>query len=1234
MDQQVGPPGFLAGGGEVGALMRRHDWSASPLGDPSTWPQSLRSVVGLLLGSKFPMFVAWGGDLGFLYNDPYAQILGAKHPRALGRCFRDIWSEIWPDIEPLIDAALAGQATFQENLPLVMNRQGFDEQTWFTFSYSPVRDESGAVAGMFCACVETTEQVAAERRLRESEDNYRHAVDLSPQTVWTARPDGQLDHVGPRWHEWTGTTGLGASWGEAIHPDDLAPSVAAWTQSVSSGEPYDIEHRVRFRDGSYRWMHSRAYPRRDEAGGVARWYGTTEDIHAAKATEEALRESEARFRNMADHAPVMMWVTDPSGYCTYLNRRWYEFTGQGSEEALGLGWTKATHPDDEKFAEEAFLSANAARAPFRIEYRLRRADGAYRWAIDAASPRFGEDGAFLGYVGSVIDIDERKQAEARRLALLELSDRIRDLDDPAELSFAAAEIMGLALGVSRAGYGTIDTAAETITIERDWNAPGIESLAGVLRFRDYGSYIEDLKRGETVVFADAEKDPRTAATAGALKAISAQSVVNMPLTEQGGLVALLYLNHATARDWSTDELAFVREVAERTRTAVERRRAERELRESEATARELAAQQAATLGQLAEGVIVTDATGRITLINDAAVRLHGASRLDVPPEAYSATYSLLTEDGRPYPSLDLPLARAVRGETVLEARWRIRRPDGSEVLAVGNARPVLDGTGRRIGAVLTIRDDTARRAAEEKLERLNNALEDTVAERTRDRDRVWRNSRDLLVVVGADGIFRAVNPAWTAILGHVPSEVVGRSFLDFVWPDGADLTQGGLDTAATKNDLTDFENRYTHKDGTPRWISWRTSMEDSLVYAYGRDITAEKEQAEALRQAEEALRQSQKMEAVGQLTGGLAHDFNNLLTGITGSLELLNTRVRQGRINEIDRYITAAQGASKRAAALTHRLLAFSRRQTLDPKPTDVNRLVAGMEELVRRTVGPAIAVEAVAAGGLWATLVDPHQLENALLNLCINARDAMPDGGRLTIETGNKWLDHRAARERDLPPGQYVSLCVSDTGTGMTPEVARRAFDPFFTTKPIGMGTGLGLSMIYGFVRQSGGQARIYSEPGQGAMVCLYLPRHFGEAQNADGPAEPAEAPRAERGETVLVVDDEPTVRMLVAEVLEDLGYAAVEAEDGAAGLRVLQSGIRVDLLVTDVGLPGGMNGRQVADAARALRPGLKVLFITGYAENAVLGHGHLDPGMHVLTKPFAMDALAGRIKDLIAGA
>jgi PAS domain S-box-containing protein len=385
------------------------------------------------------------------------------------------------------------------------------------------------------------------------------------------------------------------------------------------------------------------------------------------------------------------------------------------------------------------------------------------------------------------------------------------------------------------------------------------------------------------------------------------------------------------------------------------------------------------------------------------------------------------------------------------------------------------------------------------------------------------------------------------------------------------------------------------------------------------------------KQAEEALRQSQKMEAVGQLTGGIAHDFNNLLTGIMGSLELMQARLRQGRLGEIDRYVATAQSAAKRAASLTHRLLAFSRRQTLDPTTTDVNKLVTGMEDMIRRSVGPQITLEVVTAPGLWAALIDASQLESALLNLCINARDAMPNGGRITIETANKWLDDRAARDRDLPPGQYLSLCVTDTGTGMTPDVIARAFDPFFTTKPISQGTGLGLSMVYGFARQSGGQVRIYSEVGQGTTMCLYFPRHYGGQSEAERDADAALAARAQTGKTVLVVDDEPAVRMLVVDVLEDLGFTVLEAGDGAAGLRILHSSTSVDLLISDVGLPGGMNGRQLADAARTMRPELKVLFITGYAENAIIGNGQLEPGMRVLTKPFVVETFAARVLEMI---
>ena len=414
-------------------------------------------------------------------------------------------------------------------------------------------------------------------------------------------------------------------------------------------------------------------------------------------------------------------------------------------------------------------------------------------------------------------------------------------------------------------------------------------------------------------------------------------------------------------------------------------------------------------------------------------------------------------------------------------------------------------------------------------------------------------------------------------------------------------------------------------------LSWTAVNVEGLLYCVARDITEQRRQQDALDKAEDALRQAQKMEAVGQLTGGLAHDFNNLLTGISGSLELMQIRISQGRYKDVDRYISTAQGAANRAAALTHRLLAFSRRQTLDPKATDVSRLIAEMTDLIRNTVGPGIELSTDNEPDLWTTRVDPNQLENALLNLCINARDAMPHGGRLGIKAVNRVLDNAEAFPLEMRTGEYICLSVTDTGTGMSDEVVQRAFDPFYTTKPLGQGTGLGLSMIYGFAKQSGGQVLIEFSLGHGTTIYLFLPRHSEAANATDDVADFASAPRANAGETVLIVDDEPSVRMLVTEVLAELGYTAIESADGASALVVLRSDTRIDLLVTDVGLPGGMNGRQLADFGRTARPDLKVLFITGYAEKAAMGDVGLATGMAILTKPFAMDGLAIRIKELL---
>jgi len=413
------------------------------------------------------------------------------------------------------------------------------------------------------------------------------------------------------------------------------------------------------------------------------------------------------------------------------------------------------------------------------------------------------------------------------------------------------------------------------------------------------------------------------------------------------------------------------------------------------------------------------------------------------------------------------------------------------------------------------------------------------------------------------------------------------------------------------------------------WAEWELEMAEALRHGITEVMVRS---LRRIAELNDKLRQSQKMEAVGQLTGGIAHDFNNLLAGILGSLELMQDRVAQGRLGDVDRYIGAAMTSANRAASLIHRLLAFSRRQTLDPKIVDVNRLATSMEDLIRRTVGPAIHVETVISGGLWKTLCDANQLESALLNLAINARDAMPEGGRLTIEAANARLDDAyAGRHHEVTAGQYVAVSVTDTGTGMASDVVAHVFEPFFTTKPIGQGTGLGLSMVYGFAKQSNGYASIYSEVGRGTTVRIYLPRHLGDGAAEDSNPDLPPAAAAKAGEAVLVVDDEPVVRMLVGDVLRDLGYDVIEAADGTEGLRVLKSKQRVDLLVSDVGLPGGLNGRQLADAARVHRPGLRVLFITGYAENAALGNGMLNPGMQVLTKPFALDVLASKIRAMM---
>lgn len=986
------------------------------------------------------MFIAWGPDRIWLYNEAFRPILGEKAAFALGRPAAEVWSEAWTEIGPLFDRVFKGESVQRSDIALMLNRRGRLEEAHFSFSYSPIRAPSGErVDGLFGVCIETTERFDAERQVHAMAGRQRRLFEQAPGFIIVMRgPDHVVEFV-------------------------------------------NDAHRAVFNSGD--WVN----------------------------------------RTIRDAFPSI--------------------EGQGFFEVLDEVYSSA------KTVEFQGTPVRYQRSPDRpVETR-------YLTFIYA--PLFGDDGKVTGIFCEGFDVSASQSSAERVRALVELSDRIRELEDPDDLAFATAEILGRHFGVSRAGYGTINRAEETIRIERDWNSAGTRSLAGTLKFRDYGSYIEELKRGITVTVDDARKDRRTAATAQALEDIRARSFINMPVTEEGNFVALLYLNDAEPRSWTKDDLEFVREVANRTRTAVERRRAEGELRRNE--------QRLRFLDQLAQQVSASEDADEILAITTEAVARH----LDITSCAYADMDE--DEDG-----FTIRGDWAAPGSPSIVGHYSLK---DFGTLAVENLRAKRP---------LIINDNLKEIAPHEA-----KTFQDIGIGATICMPLVKEGRLTALMAIHDKGPHY-----WSDYEMRLIREVTERSW------------------AHVERVRSEAERRSTLR----KLEELNATLEQQVEVRTGELLAAE-----------ESLRQVQKIEAVGQLTGGLAHDFNNILAGISGSLELMQTRLTQGRIGELDRYLTGAQGAAKRAASLTQRLLAFSRRQTLDPRPADLNRVVAGMQELINRTVGPAIHLESATAAGLWTTFIDVAQLENALLNLCINARDAMPEGGQLTIETANRWLDDRAARERGVAPGQYVSLCVSDTGTGMAPDIAARAFDPFFTTKPTGQGTGLGLSMVYGFVAQSNGAARIYSEVGKGTMVCLYLPRHVGEA-SADTETTPAVVSGAVANETILVVDDEPLVRMVAVEVLEELGYHVLEAGDGPEALKLIGSGVRIDLLVTDVGLPNGMNGRQVAEAARELRPGLQVLFVTGYAENAVLNHGHLEQGMHMLTKPFAGETLARRVRELIS--
>jgi signal transduction histidine kinase len=1304
-----GPP-LLRGTGEVRALMRACDWSATPLGPPDHWPASLRAVVRVVLTSRFAMWMAWGPDLTFLCNDAYLPTVGLKRDWVIGSRSDKVWAEIWPDIGPRIQHVLAtGEATWDEALLLYLERSGFVEETYHTFSYSPLADDEGATTGMLCVVAEVTERVIGERQLSVLRD-------------------------------------VGSTLAAASTRAEVMAGLVACLSTGARDVPFVLVYLV------------------DQGGAptLVAVHDSGNHLSSAKQHVDPSAPAVWPLAQAAQGAPVLVdldripvgWQQpdprqqDPQTDSPDAPRQALIVPITGAEGGEAVGYIVAALNPHRLFdsAYRGFvdlLTAQVAAAIARAdEYERARERADALTEIDRAKTAFFSNVShefrtpltlMLGPLEDALAVSESGLPEQRErleiahrnaLRLLRLVNSLLDFSrieaGRVEATYRPTNLPALTADLASSFRSATDKAglklivdtrplSQVAYVDRDmWEKIVLNLVSNAFKFTFTGEIEIALREHE-----------------GAARLTVRDTGTGIPANQIEKLFDRFHrVEGARGRSFegSGIGLAFVRELVKLHNGDIEV-----ESEEGHGTAFHVTIPlgSAHLPASRVQSVAEEPATAaRSQSFIEEALRWMPGEACDALLDAGvsrevshdDADFGMQVERRRVLLADDNADLRDYIGRLLLDHGYEVESvADGEAALAALRAQrpdilitdvmmPRLDGFGllqavRKDAALrdLPIVMLSARAGDDAKVEGFDAGADDYLTKPFSAREllarvaaniamaRVRREAAEAVRASEATALEQAERVQLALDAGAIVGTWVWNVQTDHFVGDALFARSFGLDPARCgeglpledvlasihvedRDRVTDeiaealrrggpyrCEYRVRQHDGVFRWIEAHGRVDQGGDGAPTRfpgvliDIEHRRAIETALRElnqqlesrvqlaieqrarAEEALRQSQKMEAVGQLTGGIAHDFNNLLAGISGSLQMLETRVAQGRLDAVPRYVDAAQGATKRATALTQRLLAFSRRQTLDPKPTNLNRLITDVEELIRRTIGPNIDLEVVGTAGLWPVLIDQNQLENALLNLCLNARDAMPDGGRLTIETANRWLDENAGAERDLSPGQYVALSVTDTGIGMSKETIGRIFEPFFTTKPLGQGTGLGLSMIYGFVRQSNGQIRVYSELGHGTTMCLYLPRHHGETAIRETTEEGTAGFESGYGETVLVIDDEPTVRLLMVDLLQEAGYRVLEAADGPAGLKILQSDTGIDLLLTDVGLPGGMNGRQVADAGRVLRPKLKVLFITGYAENAVIGNGYLEPGMQVITKPFALDALACRVRDMI---
>jgi PAS domain S-box-containing protein len=1116
----------------------------------------------------------------------------------------------------------------------------------------------------------------AALRARASEESgeltFRAIADSIDQMIWSTRPDGHHDYFNRRWYEYTGVpegSTDGEEWNGMFHPDDREHAWAVWRRCLETGEPYHIEYRLRHRSGAWRWVLGRAQPVRSEDGAILRWYGTCTDIHDRRAAEDRLRASEARLTRALEAGQIGDYEWDLTTGRINWSDNLTAIVGLPADlDVDGSRVFELIHPEDRPGVEAAVASAIEGGDTFEMSYRVQGADGVVRRIASRGKVERDADGKAVRLVGVNYDVTHLYRTEA---ALKESEARLRALTD--NLPMAMVYQVVTSRDMSERRYVYVSANCERLLGVDAAEAVADPSLFNELILPEEAETVLAAERAAADAMATLDIEMHFRRRDGTI--MLARVISHPRVGEDGGLIWDGLLIDVTER--RAAEAAARRTAALLSAigdAAVDMIFAkDRDCRLIYANA-----MTAQTIGLPADRLIGLDNAGisrnpeEARALDENDRRIMESGRTEVVEEVYTSP------DGttRFWRSAKAPI-RDSKGEVIGLAG----------VAADITDRKAAEDQLRETGARLEILNRVAVAAAGElDVDRLVQLVVDAGVELTgADFGAFFYNrvneAGESYMLYALSGVDRSAFAAFpmpraTAVFhptfvgegvvrsddirkdprygksaphhgmpeGHLPvtsylavpvisrsGEVIGGLFFGHAEPGRFSERHEGLLTGIAAQSAVAIDNARLF-EAAQRELGERRRAEEALrelnqsLEARVADAIAERERAE------EALRQSQKMEAVGQLTGGIAHDFNNLLTVITGNVDAARRHLSESGEARVLRALGNAAVGAERAAVLTQRLLAFSRRQPLAPKPTDVNRLVTGMSDLLHRTLGETIEVETVLAAGLWRTEVDPHQLENAILNLAVNARDAMPDGGKLTIETANTHLDRSyVSANAEVAPGQYVAICVSDTGTGMDAQTVGRAFEPFFTTKEVGKGTGLGLSQVYGFVKQSGGHLKIYSEIGHGTTLRIYLPRLIGGAAEEEVRSERL-IPEGSQDETILVCEDDDDVRAYTVEVLRELGYRVLEAHDGPSALRLLerQEGA-VDLLFTDVVLPAGMTGALLAKAAREMRPDLKVLFTTGYARNAIVHHGRLDAGVELITKPFTYADLAARVRDML---